>query len=141
MKRLWLTSMTNDSIQSSFDNLLTSEAKAGLRDSAVGRSQADWLVGLNASRLCTLRIGARSESYPAGRVQTPTLMLIVERELEIRAFQPKAFWKIEAYFNIKSGQYKGVAQVPGVSDRKEAERFFDEAAAKKRRRLALYGVK
>ena len=131
VKRLWLTSMTNESIQNSFDNLLTSDAKAGLRDSAIGRSQADWLIGLNASRLCTLRIGARSESYPAGRVQTPTLMLIVERELEIRAFQPKTFWKIEAYFNIKSGQYKGVAQVPGVTDRKEAERFFDEAAAKK----------
>lgn len=130
VKRLWLTSMTNDSIKHSFDNLLSSEIKAGLRDSAIGRSLADWLVGLNASRLCTLRIGARSESYPAGRVQTPTLMLIVERELEIRAFQPKTFWKVEAYFNITTGQYKGVAQVPKVTDRKEAERFFDEAAAR-----------
>ena len=131
IKRLWLTSMTNTAIQNSFDNLLSYEAKAGLRDSSVGRSQADWLVGMNASRFSTIRIGGgRRESYSCGRVQTPTLMLIVERELEIRAFQPKTFWKIETTFKVSAGEYQGVAQVPGVTDRKEAERFFVEAAAK-----------
>lgn len=131
IKRLWLTSMTNTAIQESFNNLLTYEAKAGLRDSSVGRSQADWLVGMNASRLSTIRIGGgRRESYSVGRVQTPTLMLIVERELEIRAFQPKTCWKIETTFKVSAGEYKGVAQVPGVTDRKEAERFFTEAVAR-----------
>jgi DNA topoisomerase-3 len=133
IKRLWLTSMTAEAIKDSFAHLLTAEAKAGLLDSAVGRAQADWLVGMNASRFSTIRIGGgrRNESYSIGRVQTPTLMLIVQRELEIRAFQPKTFWKIEATFQVKAGTYKGVAQVPGITDRKEAERFFDEAQAKK----------
>ena len=90
LKRLWLTSMTNSAILDSFANLLPESAKAGLRDAAVARSQADWLVGMNATRFSTIRIGGnlRRESYSAGRVQTPTLMLIVERELEIRRFVP-----------------------------------------------------
>jgi DNA topoisomerase-3 len=133
LQRLWLTSMTNTSILASFANLLPESAKEGLRDSAVARSQADWLVGMNATRFSTIRIGGalRRESYSAGRVQTPTLMLIVERELEIRRFVPKTFWKIEANFNVAAGQYRGVAQVPGVADRKDAERFFEEAAGRK----------
>ena len=132
LKRLWLTSMTNSAILDSFAHLLPESAKEGLRDSAVARSQADWLVGMNATRFSTIRIGGnlRRESYSAGRVQTPTLMLIVERELEIRRFVPKTFWKIEADFAVAAGQYRGVAQVPGVTDRKEAERFFEEAAGR-----------
>ena len=105
IKRLWLTSMTAEAIKDSFAHLLNAEAKAGLLDSAVGRAQADWLVGMNASRFSTIRIGGgrRNESYSVGRVQTPTLMLIVQRELEIRAFQPKTFWKIETkrYYILK----------------------------------------
>lgn len=133
LQRLWLTSMTNTSILASFANLLPESAKEGLRDSAVARSQADWLVGMNATRFSTIRIGGalRRESYSAGRVQTPTLMLIVERELEIRRFVPKTFWKIEANFSVAAGQYRGVAQVPGVTDRKDAERFFEEVAGRK----------
>ena len=133
LKRLWLTSMTNSAILDSFANLLPESAKAGLRDAAVARSQADWLVGMNATRFSTIRIGGnlRRESYSAGRVQTPTLMLIVERELEIRRFVPKTFWKIEADFGVAAGQYRAVAQVSGVTDRKEAERFFEEAAGRK----------
>ncbi|GBL27239.1 DNA topoisomerase 3 [Verrucomicrobiota bacterium] len=106
LQRLWLTSMTNTSILASFANLLPESAKEGLRDSAVARSQADWLVGMNATRFSTIRIGGalRRESYSAGRVQTPTLMLIVERELEIRRFVPKTFWKIEANFSVAAGQ-------------------------------------
>jgi len=131
LKRLWLTSMTNAAIADGFEHLLPESAKAGLLGSAIGRSQADWLVGMNGSRFATIRIGgAKRDVFSVGRVQTPTLMLIVKRELEIRGFVPKTFWKIEADFGVSAGNYRGAAQVPGVADRKEAERFYDEAQAK-----------
>jgi DNA topoisomerase-3 len=131
VRRLWLTSMTNTAISESFANLLTESAKAGLLGSAISRSQADWLVGMNGSRGVTIRIGgAKREVFSVGRVQTPTLMLIVKREFEIRNFVPKTFWKIEGDFGVTQGGYRGAAQVPGVTDRKEAERFYDEAQAR-----------
>ena len=131
VRRLWLTSMTNTAISESFANLLTESAKAGLLGSAISRSQADWLVGMNGSRGGTIRIGgAKREVFSVGRVQTPTLMLIVKREFEIRNFVPKTFWKIEGDFGVTQGGYRGAAQVPGVTDRKEAERFYDEAQAR-----------
>lgn len=132
VKRLWLTSMTHDAIADGFAHLLPESAKAGLLGSAIGRSQADWLVGMNGSRFATIRIGgAKRDVFSVGRVQTPTLMLIVKRELEIRDFKPKTFWKIEADFGITGGTYRGTAQVPGVQDRKEAERFYEQAQAQK----------
>jgi DNA topoisomerase-3 len=132
VRRLWLTSMTNTAISESFENLLPESTKAGLLGSAISRSQADWLVGMNGSRCGTIRIGgAKREVFSVGRVQTPTLMLIVKREFEIRNFVPKTFWKIEGDFGLTQGGYRGAAQVPGVTDRKEAERFYDEAQARK----------
>jgi DNA topoisomerase-3 len=132
VRRLWLTSMTNAAISESFENLLPESTKAGLLGSAISRSQADWLVGMNGSRCGTIRIGgAKREVFSVGRVQTPTLMLIVKREFEIRNFVPKTFWKIEGDFGLTQGGYRGAAQVPGVTDRKEAERFYDEAQARK----------
>ena len=132
LKRLWLTSMTNSAIAEGFEHLLDESAKAGLLGSAIGRSQADWLVGMNGSRFSTIIIGgAKRDVFSVGRVQTPTLMLIVKRELEIRGFVPKTFWKIEGNFGVTLGGYLGAAQVPGVTDRKEAERFYDEAQARK----------
>ncbi|NBN95773.1 MAG: DNA topoisomerase III, partial [Verrucomicrobia bacterium] len=131
-QRLWLTSMTNSAIAESFEHLLPASAKQGLLDAAICRSQADWLVGMTASRFSTIIIGgAKREVFSVGRVQTPTLMLIVKRELEIRNFVPKTFWKIEGDFGLTNGGYRGAAQVPGVTDRKEAERFYDEAQARK----------
>ena len=131
-QRLWLASMTNTAIAEAFDHLLPASAKQGLLDAAICRSQADWLVGMTASRFSTIIIGgAKREVFSVGRVQTPTLMLIVKRELEIRNFVPKTFWKIEGDFGISNGGYRGAAQVPGVTDRKEAERFYDEAQARK----------
>jgi DNA topoisomerase-3 len=132
VRRLWMTSMTNNAIAEGFNNLLPEETKAGLLSSAIARSQADWLIGMSLSRLSTILIGgAKRDVFSVGRVQTPTLMLLVKRELEIRAFVPKTFWKIDAEFSVTNGTYRGIAQVPGVTDRKEAEKFFDEAQAKK----------
>ena len=131
VRRLWLTSMTNAAIAEAFEHLLPETAKAGLLDSAICRSQADWLVGMNGSRYGTIRIGgAKRDVFSVGRVQTPTLMLLVKREFEIRNFVPRTFWKIEADFGVTAGRYRGAAQVPGVTDRKEADRFYDEAQAR-----------
>ena len=131
VRRLWLASMTNTAIAEAFENLLPESAKAGLLGSAICRSQADWLVGMNGSRYGTIRIGgAKRDVFSVGRVQTPTLMLLVKREFEIRNFVPKTFWKIEGDFGVTQGGYRGAAQVPGVTDRKEAERFYDEAQAR-----------
>ncbi|MEY3957477.1 MAG: hypothetical protein RJA37_80 [Verrucomicrobiota bacterium] len=133
-RRLWLTSMTPSAIRDAFDHLLDESEKAGLRASSICRSQSDWIFGLNFTRAASKMLGggkiSKESVHPVGRVQTPTLMLVVRRELEIRNFVPKAFWKVEADFGISAGQYRGAAQVPGVQDRKEAERFYDEAQAR-----------
>ncbi|MGA0133455.1 MAG: DNA topoisomerase, partial [Opitutales bacterium] len=133
-RRLWLTSMTPASIRDSFEHLMPASEKAGLRASSICRSQSDWIVGLNLTRAASKMLGggkiSKESVHPVGRVQTPTLMLVVRRELEIRDFKPRAFWKVEADFGLSAGQYRGSAQVPGVQDRKEAERFYDEAQAK-----------
>ena len=121
-RRLWLTSMTADAIRSSFEHLLGPEEKAGLRASSICRSQSDWLVGLNLTRCATKMLGgskiSKESVHPVGRVQTPTLMLVVRREFEIRNFVPKSFWKVEADFGVTAGDYRGAAQVPGVTERK-----------------------
>ncbi len=133
-RRLWLTSMTPSAIRESFDHLLDESEKSGLRASSICRSQSDWIVGLNLTRAASKMLGggkiSKESVHPVGRVQTPTLMLVVRRELEIRNFVPKAFWKVEADFGVRAGQYRGSAQVPGVQDRKEAERFYDETQAR-----------
>lgn len=132
-RRLWLTSMTPSAIRESFDRLLEPAEKAGLRASSICRSQSDWLIGLNMTRCATKMVGggriSKESVHPVGRVQTPTLMLIVRREHEIRNFKPVTFWKVEADLGVKAGHFKGTAQVPGVTERKEAERFYDEAQA------------
>ena len=132
-RRLWLTSMTPSAIRESFDRLLEPSEKAGLRASSICRSQSDWMVGLNMTRCATKMLGgskiSKESVHPVGRVQTPTLMLIVRREHEIRNFVPRAFWRVEAELRVAAGVYRGAAQVPGVEERKEAERFYDEAQA------------
>ena len=132
-KRLWLTSMTPAAIQGSFDQLLDVSEKAGLRSASICRSQSDWIVGLNLTRAASKMLGggkiSKESVHPVGRVQTPTLMLVVRRELEIRNFIPKAFWRVIADFGVTSGHYFGNAQVPGVTERKEADRFYEQAQA------------
>ena len=98
--RLWLTSLTAESIKQGLENIKPGSDYDHLADAARGRSEADWLVGMNASRAATLVLrdwlgGAAS----MGRVQTPTLALIVNRELEIRAFKPDDYWTLGAQFD------------------------------------------
>jgi DNA topoisomerase III len=102
VRRLWISSLTDEAIRAGFRKLKPSQEFDGLADAARARSRADWLVGMNLSRAYTLwaRDGQRSQSderevFSVGRVQTPTLSILVERERQIRAFVPEDYLEIE----------------------------------------------
>ncbi len=97
-KRLWLQSMTPHAIRDAFDALQPSEKFDGLGAAAECRAESDWLIGMNATRALTKRLQTRRERTPwsVGRVQTPTLALVVDRELEILAHQSAPYWQIKA---------------------------------------------
>ncbi len=103
VERLWISSLTPTAIQRGFDRLRPAEELNPLADAAKGRSRADWLLGMNLSRACTLAFRRRSEDgvLSVGRVQTPTLALVVERELEIRAFVPETYFEVVASFRVE----------------------------------------
>lgn len=107
--RLWLQSMTKDAIRSGFKDLKPGHDYDGLGDSAFCRSEADWLIGMNATRAFTRRMKTRTETtaWSAGRVQTPTLALLAERELEVLTHRPHPYWRIEADFKAPSHTYVG----------------------------------
>lgn len=109
IKRLWLQSMTDNSIRNGFSDLRLNSTMRGLQDAAICRSESDWLIGINGTRALTA-FNSKGGGFfltTVGRVQTPTLTLVVEREKSIRKFIPKTFWKINATFNITNGEYSG----------------------------------
>src|SRR5262245_1845473 len=96
VSRLWISSLTPDAIREGFESLRPAEEYDGLADAARGRSRADWLVGMNLSRAYSITYG---ESLSVGRVQTPTLAMLVERELAIRRFVPEDYIEVAATFH------------------------------------------
>jgi DNA topoisomerase-3 len=106
-KRLWISSLTDDSIRKGFAALQTGHAYDGLYRAAKCRSESDWIVGLNATRLYTLKFGGQGSLWTIGRVQTPVLALIVQKDLEIAAFQPKDFWELHTLYREADFQYVG----------------------------------
>lgn len=96
VRRLWISSQTDKSIRDGFNNLKPGKEYDNLYKSAECRAEADWLIGLNVTRALTCKHNAQ---LSAGRVQTPTLAMIVERENEIRRFVPKDYWTIQASAN------------------------------------------
>jgi DNA topoisomerase-3 len=109
VERLWISSLTRDEIIAGFNRLKPASEYTGLRDSARSRQQADWLVGLNATRAQTIKArGAGYDGvYSLGRVQTPTLALIVGRDEEIANFVPTNYYEVVADFRSQSGAYRG----------------------------------
>lgn len=106
IKRLWISSQTDKAIKDGFANLKPARDYDNLFYSAQSRSEADWLVGLNVTRALTCKFNAQ---LSAGRVQTPTLAMIVERENEIRKFVPKDYWSINAGFEGFTVQWQDKA--------------------------------
>jgi DNA topoisomerase III len=109
IRRLWLQSMTTQAIRDAFARLRTNEEMLPLADAAVCRSESDWLVGINATRALTALQNKAGgfQLTPAGRVQTPTLAILVEREEKIRFFEPRTFWEVYADFEVANGTYRG----------------------------------
>ncbi|MBO1510328.1 DNA topoisomerase III [Metabacillus bambusae] len=109
LKRLWISSLTPASIFEGFRQLLDDEKTKNLYFEAYSRACADWLVGMNASRVYSLLLKEKgmNDVFSAGRVQTPTLALIVKREKEIDAFKSEPFWEIVATFQINGKKYQG----------------------------------
>ena len=118
IKRLWLQSMTPSAIRDGFAALRSDESMQPLSDAATSRSEADWLVGINGTRAMTAfnsKLGGFFKTT-VGRVQTPTLAILVEREKRIREFVPRDFWEILGTFDCAAGNYTG--------------RWFDEKFAR-----------
>ena len=111
IKRLWISSLTEEAIREGFDKLMASEDFDKLYEAGSARAIGDWLLGMNATRLYTLKFGQNKQVLSIGRVQTPTLALIVNRQTEIENFKPEPFWEIktwyrEAVFSYTTGRFQ-----------------------------------
>ena len=126
VERLWLSSMTNEAIRDAFGHLRPGADLDALRDAAKSRSEADWIVGMNATRAATIRLRSSFDgAVSLGRVQTPTLAILARREEEIRAFVPEDYWLVDATFaadaqRIYEGRYHAGAR-PRLKSAEEAE--------------------
>ncbi|HYF58266.1 MAG TPA: DNA topoisomerase III, partial [Burkholderiaceae bacterium] len=137
IRRLWLQSMTQGAIRDGFAQLRDDRTMLPLADAARCRSEADWLVGINGTRAMTAFNSRDGGFYltTVGRVQTPTLAIVVEREERIRKFQPRAYFEVKATFGAKAGAYEGrwfdpaFQRNPADADLRP-ERLWDEAKAK-----------
>jgi DNA topoisomerase-3 len=138
IKRLWMQSMTTNSILEAWDNLREGVQMEHLADAAKCRSESDWLVGLNSTRALTC-FRSRHGGFnitAAGRVQTPTLAILAKREREIAAFKPEDYWEIHAEFAVANGDYPGKWIDTHFKKNKEqphdrAERLWDQASAER----------
>ncbi|MEP6861772.1 MAG: DNA topoisomerase [Deltaproteobacteria bacterium] len=119
VRRLWISSMTDEAIRKGLAALRPALQLDPLADAARSRSEADWLVGMNATRAVTVRNreGGHTSLYSIGRVQTPTLAMIVRRELEIRAFVPRDYWEVRAELATAEGRTFGAIWKHGAVTR------------------------
>ena len=121
--RLWISSLTPEAIQEGLGSLRAGSEMKPLEDAARSRGEADWIVGMNATRAYSVRFGRPGNVLSVGRVQTPTLKLLVAREKEIEDFKPEKFWTVHARFARENATYDG------VWFKKKQNRLKEEAAA------------
>lgn len=135
IQRLWLQSMTQPAIREGFEKLRSDHDMLALADAAKSRSEADWLVGINGTRAMTAFNSKEGGFYltTVGRVQTPTLAILVEREEKILSFKSRDYWEVHARFGAKAGEYSGrwfdVEFKKQDDAEKRAERLWDAKAA------------
>ena len=136
VKRAWMQTMTTGGIQEAFKNLRDGAQMSGLADAARCRSESDWLIGINGTRALTKRMfGSRAGNVASvGRVQTPTLAIVYQRELEIRNFVPRDYWRVTATFEVAKGRYEGVYQRPNFKraegdEHDRIDRIWEKALA------------
>ena len=136
IKRLWLQSMTPAAIREAFENLRTDEEMKNLADAARSRSEADWLVGINGTRAMTA-FNSKDGGFfltTVGRVQTPTLAIVVEREEKINTFVSQKYWEVHTQIQAQNGQYEAVWFDPSFKKNEDrpherAERIWQEQKA------------
>jgi DNA topoisomerase III len=127
--RLWISSLTHEAIREGFDALRQGTAMKPLEDAARSRGEADWIVGMNATRAYSVRFGGRGNVLSVGRVQTPTLKLLVDREKKIEDFKPEKFWTVHARFARDGSTYDGVwfrKKQNRLTERDAADRIADK---------------
>jgi DNA topoisomerase-3 len=127
IQRLWLQSMTPQAIRDGFEVLRSDKQMRGLADAARSRSEADWLVGINGTRAMTA-FNSRDGGFfltTVGRVQTPTLSIVVEREEKIRKHVSRAYWEVKASFAAQAGEYDGKWFDPKFKKDDDADRRAD----------------
>ncbi len=136
VQRLWLQSMTPGAIRDAFTHLRDDEEMLPLADAARCRSEADWLIGINGTRAMTAFNSKEGGFYltTVGRVQTPTLSIVVEREEKIKQFQPRDYWEVKAEFVCAAGIYEGrwldtKFKKDDTDPEQRAERLWSKAAA------------
>ncbi len=136
IRRLWLQSMTPAAIREAFGELRPDKEMKRLEDAARCRAEADWLVGINGTRAMTA-FNSKDGGFfktTVGRVQTPTLAIVVEREEKILAFVPREYWEVRATFSCRAGEYEGRwfdpdFRKPEDDEHARAERLWDRAKA------------
>lgn len=139
VRRLWISSLTDESIREGFGNLLPESNYNNLYYAGLSRAIGDWLLGLNSTRLYTLKYGQPGNVLSIGRVQTPTLAILVERQLEIENFKPEDYWELrtkyrDIFFNSVSGKYKSEEEVSSiVASIKDIPLTIDDVQKKKGR--------
>lgn len=115
-KRMWFNSMTAESIREAFDSMIPNEEMQPLHHAARRRDETDWILGMNCTRAATCTLGAAARSVlHIGRVQTPTLRMVVERDREIESFVPSDYWELQCEFGASSGSYHGLWSSDGSS--------------------------
>jgi DNA topoisomerase III len=132
VRRLWLSSMTNTAMKAALQSLRPAEELVPLEQAARSRSEADWIVGMNATRAATIRLRSSFDgAVSLGRVQTPTLAIVARREEEIRAFVPEPYWLVDARFEADGGRlYEGRYHVPaGGKGKSKGPRLASEPEA------------
>jgi DNA topoisomerase-3 len=143
VRRLWLQSMTATAIRDGFAHLRTDQEMLPLADAARCRSEADWLIGINGTRAMTAFNSKEGGFYktPVGRVQTPTLAIMVERESRIRSFVSRDYWEVEGEFQCLAGTYRGrwfdEKFKKAADEHARAERLWDKARADALRKKCL----
>lgn len=121
VRRLWISSLTEEAIREGFQKLKDQSEFTRLYEAGLSRAIGDWLLGMNATRLYTLKYGQNKQVLSIGRVQTPTLALIVSRQLEIENFQPEQYWELKTvYRNTTFSATKG-----RFTSKEEGEAFLD----------------
>lgn len=141
--RLWLQSMTPQAIREGFEKLRSEQQMQGLADAARSRSEADWLVGINGTRAMTA-FNSRDGGFfltTVGRVQTPTLSLVVDREEKIRKFVSRDYWEVHGTFDAQAGQYLGKWFNPQWKKSEDAEAKADRVWSKQEAEAIAAAVK